>query len=165
MWETVKRRAHWLPGPINNDHLQTVTYTCALQRQYRHNLYNRASTPMQTFHPALFSLRNVRNPSLPIWLYKEGGLSFLKKQRGILGVGSDGQDAFPLMLFFLPSVFSHERRHRTTLGAAPMAPLMWDSLYTADHKTSFFFFLYSQDKKEDRINWLIASKEKGESVE
>lgn len=27
------------------------------------------------------------------------------------------------------------------------------------------FFFYSQDKKEDRLNLLIASKEKGESAE
>lgn len=86
----------WLLGPINNGHLQNVTYTCLLQRQYLCNLYNRVSIPTQTLLPALFSFRNVRNPSLPICLLKKEG--FLSKgTEGNLRI--DGQACFPLMVF------------------------------------------------------------------
>lgn len=88
------------------------------QRQYCCNLYNRASTLTQTFHSALFSVRNVRNPSSAIRLLKKKKkkrASFLKEQRGIFAAGSDGQGDFPLMLF-VPSVFNHEGRQCEKLG-------------------------------------------------
>lgn len=51
---------------------------------------------------------------------------FLKEQRGILGVGSDGQAPFPLMLFFRHLCLAMSEDTVKSSGAAPMAPLVWD---------------------------------------
>lgn len=83
---------------------------------------------------------------------------FLKKQRGILGVGSDGQAPFPLMLF-LPSVFSHERRHCEKFGCCSNGATCVGSL------TIWLIirpFCTAETKKEDTE--LIAKEKKKETV-
>lgn len=89
MWiflvELVKRRgASFWDSSTMNDHLQNVTYTRALKRQYGCNLYNRASTRCR--HLTLF-LSESGMWGILAWPFdckKEGFHS--KEQRQMLGV-------------------------------------------------------------------------------
>lgn len=113
MAETVERRGAgcWDPSTMTTFKMSHTRVRC---KDNNAAICIRVSTPTQTFNPTLFSVRNARNLAWPFDCKKRRA-PFLKKQRGILGVGSDGQESF-LFDAFSPSVFSHERRQCEKLG-------------------------------------------------
>lgn len=81
--------------------------------------------PRRRHFTPLFSLSGMSG--ILAWPFdcKKRRAPFLKEQRGILGVGSDGQGPFSLMFFSLLCLAMSEDSVKSW-GAAPMVPLVWD---------------------------------------
>lgn len=148
MWETVERRGAgcWDPSTMTTFKMSHTRVHC---KDNTAAIYITERPPRRRHFTPLFSVWGMSG--ILAWPFdckkKEGSLS--KGTEGNLGSREWWSGSVLFDAFFLPSVFSHERRHCEKFGCCSNgATCVGSPLYMADHKSS----LYSEMERRHRIN-------------